>query len=532
MSQRKPWTRRSVLGAMVAAPAALSAIPSAGATSLAYPTYNLKTDFHAVGDGVRNDTGAFQDAAAALTRSNGGTLVIPAGTYKVGGQTTGGSPYYVPWEIFNAEGLDFLAIQGNGATIRLASGLRYGAFDALGKRIPLSSKTSERAAVGQMIRLVDCANVTISNLTLDGNNDALVLGGGWANSESDAVNGIQALATGIWLDRCTNVVVRDVHTHHHGLDGITILHRTVRPSVRKPHLLERVRSEYNGRQGLSWIGGWGLTCRSCSFSHTGRQAHAGAVGGFVASKPGAGVDIEPNRGAPEEITREGRFEDCEFVNNAGHGVEATNGDSRDNTFTNCVFWAVSDTSWTTMGGATAGAGHAIYIAKPAVRFNGGTRFHGFFERVHGSADPAEATSFTSCTIEDRLWTNGRVNRKEYLFYAQPTGVGVTWTNCWFNAHKSRTVHVTHDMDFVNCGFTHGRSDLAEGTFQALFGNCRISGGRFLETDTVTRNYYIRLTENVVVAAGTRDTTVEGPNIRWQTPVTGRINVIAPGTYPK
>lgn len=523
------WTRRSVLGAMVAAPAAALTAP---ASAQAYPTFDLKQDFHAVGDGVRNDTGAFQDAATALSGQGGGTLVIPAGTYKVGGQTTGGTPYYSPWEIFSAEGLRFLDIRGTGATIRLASGLRYGAFDAAGKRIPLSSKESERAAIGPMMRLVDCANVTITGLTLDGNNGALVLGGGWANTEADAVNGIQALATGLWLDRCTNVVVRDVRTHHHGLDGITILHRAQRPAAPKPHLLERVTAEYNGRQGLSWIGGWGLTCRSCSFSHTGRQAHTGATGGFVASKPGAGVDIEPNRGNPLEITRDGRFEDCEFVNNAGHGVEATNGDSRDNTFTNCVFWAVSDTAWTTMGGATAGAGHAIYIAKPGVRFTGGTRLHGYFERVHGSADPGDATAFTNCTIEDRAWTNGRVHRKDYLFYAQPSGAGVTWTNCWFNAHKSRTLHVTHDMDFVSCGFTHGRNDLANETFQALFANCRISGGRFLETDAVTRNYYIRLTENVVVAPGTRDTTVEGPRIRWQTPVTGRIEVIDPGVYPR
>jgi hypothetical protein len=534
MVERRPWTRRSVLGMMVAAPAVVGIGGVAEAARRAYPTFDLKADFGAVGDGSRNDTGAFQAAAAALSsaENRGGTLVIPAGTYKVGGQDKGGVPYYSPWEIFNAEGLEFLDIQGNGATIRLASGLHYGAFDAQGRRIPLSSNESERAAIGAMIRLADCANVTISDLTLDGNNGALVLGGGWANSEADAVNGIQAMATGIWLDRCTNVIVRDVRTHHHGLDGITILHRLRRPEARKPHLLERVTSDHNGRQGLSWIGGWGLTCRDCSFSHTGRQPHAGAPGGFVASKPGAGLDIEPNRGAAHEITREGRFENCEFVNNIGHGVEASNGDSLDNTFANCVFWAVSDTRWTTMGGAETGAGHAVYIAKPGVRFTDGTRFHGYFERVHGSADPAAATAFTNCTIEDRLWTNGRVHRKEYLFYAQPTGAGVTWTNCWFNARSSRTVHITHDMRFVNCGFTHNRNDLASGTFQALFENCRISGGKFLETDLVTKDYYIRLVANVVVAPGTRATTVEGLRIRWQTPVTGPIGTITPGTYPQ
>jgi hypothetical protein len=62
-------------------------------------------------------------------------------------------------------------------------------------------------------------------------------------------------------------------------------------------------------------------------------------------------------------------------------------------------------------------------------------------------------------------------------------------------------------------------------------NCRISGGRFLETDAVTKNYYIRLVSGVVVENGTRDTTVEGPRIRWQA-VDGATGIITPGTYPR
>ncbi|MEI6590145.1 MAG: glycosyl hydrolase family 28-related protein, partial [Verrucomicrobiota bacterium] len=41
-------------------------------------------DFGAVGDGITNDTVAFQAAAAAINAAGGGKLIIPAGTYIVG----------------------------------------------------------------------------------------------------------------------------------------------------------------------------------------------------------------------------------------------------------------------------------------------------------------------------------------------------------------------------------------------------------------------------------------------------------------
>jgi len=44
---------------------------------------NVK-DFHAVGDGITDDTAAFNDALGALATTNGGTLLIPPGTYLVG----------------------------------------------------------------------------------------------------------------------------------------------------------------------------------------------------------------------------------------------------------------------------------------------------------------------------------------------------------------------------------------------------------------------------------------------------------------
>ncbi len=40
--------------------------------------------FGAVGDGRHNDTAALQHAIDACTRAGGGTVLVPAGTYRIG----------------------------------------------------------------------------------------------------------------------------------------------------------------------------------------------------------------------------------------------------------------------------------------------------------------------------------------------------------------------------------------------------------------------------------------------------------------
>jgi hypothetical protein len=52
-------------------------------------------DFGAVGDGVADDTAAFNAAASALFAMGGGTLTIPAGRYKITSQITLASPYSI-----------------------------------------------------------------------------------------------------------------------------------------------------------------------------------------------------------------------------------------------------------------------------------------------------------------------------------------------------------------------------------------------------------------------------------------------------
>ncbi len=487
------------------------------------PRIDLKVDCQAVGDGITNDTAAFQKAAMLLAK--GGELTIPPGVYIVGVQDEktdpdAPGPYYTAQPIFTVDGASCLLIRGHGATVRVAPGLHYGGFDTSGNPKDVNGRIqSEAAHVGRVIELTDCANVWIEGLELDGNCSELILGGQWDDVDR------QTIATGLSFNRCTNVNVVDVHTHHHGLDGITVRHTEMKPTAPKPHTFTRVVSEYNGRQGLSWIGGWGLECIDSKFNHTGRAPNGNGV---LASKPGAGLDIEPNAGT-QDITRGGVFRNCEFFDNVGPGIVTAGGDAGFATFIDCVFW-----------------GTTTYSAWPAHRglaFES-CDFHGTVVRASdGSAtgtttpNAALATAFTKCTFEDVSPdpADARVYRNGHL-YNLPVGrgEGVTFTECAFINHGVRSVYIddteTREV-FDRCTFTFANAGLANLSQQTTFRGSRVIACTFQESAGVTasgRTFFIEIT-NVQVATSTPPTRVMGPRVRWNS-TSGDTGDIEPGDY--
>ncbi len=496
----------------------------------ALPRIDLRADCGAVGDGMTDDTDAFQRAATMLQDAGGGELTIPAGTYIVGRQTVSTSssnPYYQPADIFTVTGLSCLKISGYGATIRVAAGLHYGAFDPHTGAVIPGPTTSHNAAahVGRLIEIYDSADILIEGLELDGNNQALVLGGEWGDT------GRQLRASGLVTNRCTNVRVVDVHTHHHGLDGITVRYQGALPDTPLPHTLERVVSEYNGRQGISWIGGRGLTATDCKFNHTGRAInHGGGVGDGepFTSKPSAGFDIEPNAGTVQQ-SRDGHFTRCEFIDNAGAGMVAAAGDGGFTTFEDCTFWGTSS--------------YSVWANKPGLKFMN-CNFYGTAARAHdgGTPDapgpnPELATLFEDCTFEDREWTDGNVTRRGVLYDVGAPAQGATWRRCTFTNHQVRVVHTvgtTAIEVFEDCVFVHSNAGLSNGTWQSQFQGTKIVGTHFMESSDVSsgsRNYYIALDTVQVVDPGGSPTEVDGPRVSWRRAGSaGLTGVIPPGSY--
>jgi hypothetical protein len=371
------YTRRYVLNGIggTAVAATLLHRPAAAQGRVFTPE-----EYGAKGDGVTNDTAAFERLSRAVGANGGGTIQMRRAVYIVGAQRRGMLPNevaFVPSGILGFRGCTGpLQILGNGAVLRAAPGLRYGTFDrvtgaATNNKMPFTDNRQMAIPYWSMIGISECTGpILIADIELDGNMRALKIGGLYGDT------GRQIPGNGILLiNNRGDEVVRNVHTHHQPLDGMMIDGPdTVAAARGVTRRIENLRAEYNGRQGVSLIGGRGYVFTNCKFNHTGR--------GGIASAPGAGVDIEAENG---KLNRDYRFENCEFVDNSGCGMVADSGDSEGASFTGCTF--IGTTAW------------SAWPNKPRFRFNK-CRFVGSIVRAHGDPDPERAAQFHDCTFLD------------------------------------------------------------------------------------------------------------------------------------
>ena len=339
-------------------------------------------DFGAKGDGVANDTEAFAAMSAHVNRLGGGTIILRQATYLVGLQapTRSASWSFEPSGIMEFHGLTReLTISGNGARLKCAPDLRFGAFDSLSGasllRIGPNYALGERATPYlAMIKVMDChAPLEIADLELDGSLPELRIGGQYGDT------GRQIPATGLFLgENHSSETIRNLHTHHHALDGITIDGDPERIARSR---FENVVSEFNGRQGASLVGGRGYDFFGCKFNSTGRST--------LISAPGAGVDIEAEG---SKQNRDLTFTDCEFSSNSGPGMVADSGDSANVTFTRCTF--VGTKSW------------SAWPNKPRFRFDDCV-FVGSLAHAYSAPDPVQAAQFHHCAFDDRARSGDR-----------------------------------------------------------------------------------------------------------------------------
>ncbi len=468
---------------------------------------DLKVDCGASGDGLSNDTDAFQKASQLLQEAGGGTLFIPEGTYLVGRQShvDGETPYYKSDPIFSVTNINGLKIYGKGAVIRLADGLRYGTFDkATGETFhPKMPFTDRQYRVGDMpiFNIRESQNIEIRDLEIDGNSPNLILGGTWGDK------GRQIQATGILLLKSRNVVIHGVYSHHNALDGIAFGFSGLKEGDDPtPCTIEDCRFDYNGRQGFSWVGGIGLKVYRSSFNHTGKAINKGDDAP-LSSAPAAGLDIE----AEVSVIRDGRFEDCEFIDNTGCGMVADSGDGGYTTFKNCTFQGT--TNW------------SIWPNKPGLKFFDckiyGSAVHGV-----GSANPDLATQWTRCEFEDRPWTDGSVYRRGYLLQVNGHLGNLAIRDCNFVAHELRSLWISNGKDEKNpvilegSTITHRYGGLKEHEFQALFRYTRVTDCRFLEKFAPDDAEAAGKAWSIVAEGVEMDESapifVEGPQIKWGT----------------
>jgi hypothetical protein len=384
--------------------------------------------YGAKGDGSTNDTSAFQALAAAINAAGGGTIIFrPGATYIIGRQNlvNNGTYMFRGEDIFRIENCTRrIVIRGNGAKFKLASGLKYGTFNAGGtatsNAMPYTGgeASSPLSVPGAFYFSSNSGGLDFDDFDLDGNAAALNVGGQW----SAEATGRQIDCDGLFLQFNTGgIVLKNVTSHHWGRDGGEISATTVfAESGNKippnPHFLINCSFTYNCRNNLSIIGGRNIHALNLIC------AHAGIATLPFFSPPAANCDIEAEHGSIRDVV----FDLSMFFDSPnGASFIAASGDSADILLRRCTL--DNPANW------------AGYVGQPGVDLDKCTVFGSFhyidpadtaragrFKRVRFTDKDGESITGTNLTITAVSLFDGAGGGAH--------GTNVDFDQCTFDAH--------------------------------------------------------------------------------------------------
>lgn len=336
-------------------------------------------DFGALGNGSANDTMAFQQLAAAINAAGGGAVTLrPGAVYLVGIQDklNDGEWMWKGRPIFDLLNCTKpVVVEGNGATMKFAPNMKFGTFNAAGTvtthtqpYYTIGEKCAPTPSLGAMMSATGCLSFTARNIILDGQAPYFSLGGGFGDT------GWQLPGDGILLYSTGTCLIEDCKFKDFPRDGLLILDGTLSESSTMGRgIVRRCDFDSNCRQGLSFVGGSGYLFENNSFKRTGR--------GAFTSAPSAGIDLESEVGYIRNI----HIENCDFDDNAGAGLVADSGNTRDVMVKNSRF----------IGTVAPG----VWPNKPGFTFEK-CKFVGGIAHSWGDAVVNEAAKYTDCTFTD------------------------------------------------------------------------------------------------------------------------------------
>ena len=201
-------------------------------------------DFGATGNGTDDDHDQITLAVASVP--NGGELFFPRGTYNTVG-SSGNSP-------INLFQKTDVTISGEGPSTVIKA-----------------DPTKSTSVASYLVRLEECTNITIRDLTLDGNQ---------ANRGSLPVAPNSTHNCFVYSS-CSNITFERVRSINSTADGFYVASTTL--ANMPTHItLSNCIADANHRNGLSVIMGEFVDVIGGSYSHS------------LGSKPEAGIDVEPN----------------------------------------------------------------------------------------------------------------------------------------------------------------------------------------------------------------------------------------------
>lgn len=217
----------------------------------------------AIGNGIVDDTKAFQNAIDNAASKGGGTVLVPKGKYLIDADVSVKIKSYITFKMDT---------------------------DA---EIIAKPNSSDRSYIFMVM------NVTDVNII-----------GGKITGERDAHIGTTGeWGMGIAVYAGTNVTINGTKINNCWGDGIVVGAKGGAPwyasNASRNITIKNVISDNNRRQGLSIGKANGVMVDSCSFTNTG------------GTKPMDGIDIEPDLDTAQNIT----IQNCTLANNKGNGVE-------------------------------------------------------------------------------------------------------------------------------------------------------------------------------------------------------------------
>jgi len=263
--------------------------------------YDLVKDFKAVADDRTDNYMAFVRAAERISKEGGGVLNIPKGRYYIGVyKIVGGSKKNQVGDII-FKSCRNLTIIGNNSTIRV-NGNFTRTNDEQIKGLPYKYAFNNTVCP---FKLVNCKNVLLKDITLNGGVDKMRKEEGVAEGESYGV----FVADDEPTDISSKIVIQNVTAHHFAADGFLI--RSNGEDIQ----INNSRSYCNARQGLSIVKGTNIRCYNSSFDST------GITGAYGWHAPGAGIDVE-NEFGPGKLNNV-TIRKCSMRGNRGFQIVTT-----------------------------------------------------------------------------------------------------------------------------------------------------------------------------------------------------------------
>lgn len=390
-----------------------------------FVTRSIK-DFGAKGNGRTNDHEAFVKASAFFNNRKGhGKLIIPKGIYIVGKQRFTGNDAnkkgisYTGDYVIDLRNCDDLVIEGKpGAILKHRDSLRLGTFiPGTGESFKHQIKDIQvrheyyryQSNAGSILFVLNCSNVRVSGLTLNGNFDHFIFGGNWGIGR----NAYELNHYGIHIMDAHDISIKKCLIQNFASDGIYIANVSKGLSTYKISI-DHCKVNYSGRNGLSWIGGEDIRVTNSEFSNSGQ--------GLVQESPSAGISIEAENSS---TCRKGYFYNCSMLNNVGSGI--TSGSqalASDVLFKKCT--------------AASPVYYAVFADAASHRFED-CRFYGTVLVWYDAVSENDAVKFKRCIFEENY--NGK-KMYDGNYQLGVEGSGVEIDSCLFRAYTTSSYYLS------------------------------------------------------------------------------------------